>query len=112
MQPGSQNPDYIVNGDMSATITGPWLDITYFQGFSIEALWTGATAAGTIKLQASNGLAGSNPDIPGSAQPVAGPGSYLWNLDGQNYKKVRLVFTPTSGTGVLNANMFAKEAGA
>ena len=94
----------IVAGDMSlATITSTVMNLEHMLGFAVQAIWTGAGASGTIKLQASiDGITFS--DIPNSAQTILGAGSFIWNMEnGKFYKYFQVVYTKTGGsTGTLN----------
>ncbi len=93
---------------------------------AVAAVWTGGTAAGTLKIQFSEDdpSFGDGDDItgwhdaiangcvvPATAVTVAGAGSQLWEIGGNGgvpHKWMRLVFTRTSGTGVLEAKFNAK----
>lgn len=76
-------------------------------GYSVQIVWTGASAAGTLKLQASNDITDDSAsvvnweDIAGSSYTVSGPGSAFYNYDGAFYKWFRVVFTFSSGTGTI-----------
>lgn len=86
----------ITNADVASPTIG--LDQAY--GFAIQAIWTGGSLAGTVKLQAS--VDGSTwSDISGSSQSISGPGSYLWNVQAAFYAYVRSYFTYSSGSGTI-----------
>lgn len=112
---------------MGASINSKGMEL--FQGFvySIQAIWTGASAAGTIKIQVSNdnvppvqyssmGDDASNPsarvinwiDYPATDQTISGPGQFMWNFSDTGYAWVRVVFTRASGTGSLTINAWIK----
>lgn len=90
----------------NATSSAQTLDQAF--GFSVQAQWTGASAAGTLKLQAS--LDGTNwDDISGASTTIAGAGNILWNVTDVMFPWVRVVFTRTSGTGSLSTRLFYRS---
>lgn len=66
-------------------------------GYAVQAVWTGAGAAGTLKLQTSNDNI-TYDDLTGSSTVVAGAGSYVWNVWTCNYNYVKCVFTHSGGS--------------
>lgn len=90
-------------------------------GYAMQAVWTG-TPNGTLKLQASSdapargGTSDGTPDeianwsdITSSSVAITGSaGNYMWNVDAAFYRWVRLVYTNTSGVGVLNVKVSVK----
>lgn len=79
------------------------------KGFSVQLVWTGTTQ-GTIKLQASNECSSSWIDITGaSAAPAGSASSALLNISDSFYECIRVVFTRTGGTGLINAYFVGKE---
>lgn len=108
----------------SANSTGIYLNQTII--VSLQAIWTGVTAAGTVKIQVSNdnvrpvqfsdnGSAGDVAanvvnwsDYSGTSQTVAGAGSFAWTFSDFGFAWIRLVFTRTSGTGSLTVNAWVK----
>lgn len=115
-------PKQIVTaGSMAANVTSEVIDLNQVVVYAIQAVWTGGTADGTLKLQLSNQIvsptpATSNPgslvtqwtDYTGSSTVVAGAGDFMWNCNNPGYRWVRLVFTRGSGTGTLNATISGK----
>lgn len=101
-----------------ATMTGNILSIPVdtlsFQFGSIQAVWTGAGASGSIQLDISDdnvvtGNLVTNWDLyTGSSQSVSGAGSFTWNLLNMGYRWVRVHFIFSSGTGTLNATVTEK----
>jgi hypothetical protein len=101
------DPEYIINQSLGSSFSGPALPLKFMWGYCMQAVWTGATAAGTLKLQASNDSVNWS-DITGSSTVVSGPGSYIWNAGDAWYPYVQLVFVQSSGTGNLNATVYGK----
>lgn len=111
----------IVNESMAADVESNGIDVNQMVAGSIQAVWTGATADGTIGLEVSNDIvpvgptqANSSANVvnwstyTGSTQTVAGDGNFLWNMNLMGFRWVRLVYTFSSGTGTLNATFVAK----
>lgn len=100
---------YISGGDMSGNITGPAQDLSYIIGYAVHAIWTG-TPTGTVVLQVSNdGVTWEN--ITTTSTATGGiADSVLFNITDAMYKKVRLTYTRTSGTGTLNVTFMGKGA--
>lgn len=102
---------------MGASITSAGVDTSQFDNLSLQAKWTGITAStgsGTFKIQAANSLtsctdaANTWTDQSGTSQAIAADGDFMWNLVGQGYRCVRLVYTRAAGTGTLNVTMNSK----
>lgn len=108
---------------MSGTVNSHGIEIYLAAFVSITAVWTGGTAAGTLKLQVSNDMVkpndivGGDPavnvvnwvDYTGSSTNVAGAGNFGWNMAFQGYYWVRLVYTPSGGAGTINAILVEKQ---
>lgn len=94
--PGAPVSAVITNADYVSSAFG--LEQDY--GCAIQAIWTGAAIAGTIKLQATiDDVTWS--DIVDSSETVSGPNSFIWNLNGTFYNQIRAYFTYGSGSGTL-----------
>jgi hypothetical protein len=106
----------ILNASMNQNLFSNGIDLNQVYTFSIQAVWTGSTAAGSLFLQISDDIVPeeqpfSNPSAnvvnwstyTGSSTPVAGPGNFLWNVVTSGFRWVRLAYTFTSGTGNLTA---------
>lgn len=90
-----------------------WLG--HIVNFAIQMVFT-SNPNGTFKLQASNDPGQQiNPtkavqdaevvdwtDITGSAQAVTASGNHMWDVQNAGYNWVRIVFTHSSGSGVLS----------
>lgn len=116
-----QFQDLILNsGDASITQNTQAVYIANIAGFSYQAVLTGAPV-GTLKLQMSNdagtitsaaahtGTGVTNwTDITGSSFAVAAAGNWGWDYTLPAFRWVRLVYTPTSGTGTISVTVSAK----
>lgn len=98
-----------VGTSMTTLITSISTNLDDACTYCIQAAFTGAPV-GSIKLQGSNDpvLLGYT-DIEESITAITAPGSYMVNVEFPGYSYVQLVYTPTSGTGVLNAKINAKR---
>jgi len=111
--------DVILNAataTVSATSNPVLLD--GIKDYSIHVDFSGASLAGTLKLQCSNDpTAISAPstadwvDVVSSSQSITSAGSYLFNQISQNYGAVRVTFTGSGGTGTMTAWFVAKYYG-
>jgi hypothetical protein len=110
----------ITAGDMSqATITSKITDITFLDNMALQMDWTG-TPVGTFTIYGSLNYAQDlfgNVTNPGnwvpitfSTAPVAtgSAGDILINLNQLSFPYLKVIYTKTSGTGVLNAYISGK----
>ncbi len=101
---------------MNGTFNSNGVNLNQIGLYSVQAVWTGASAAGTVKLQVSNDPVQpvispmtANPsgnvvnwsDYSGTSQVVSGPGSFFWKINDVSELWMRFVFTFSSGTGSL-----------
>jgi hypothetical protein len=97
----------VTAASMAATITSDPIDTNVYDRASIQAVWTG-TPTGAIKLQQSNDGANWS-EFTGTEQPVAGTAdNFTWLFDTAS-AFVRVVYTRTSGTGVLDVRVRLKD---
>ena len=101
------NYKIVTNGDMSSSITSQDVDLSKAVGYAIYAKWTGATAAGTIKIMVAVNEY-DFVDLKDSEQIVAGASDFMWNVRDVFYDKVKVVFTRSGGTGILNVQINGK----
>jgi hypothetical protein len=109
-------------GDLSANYTGPAFKIESMTLFAVCAEWAG-NPTGTLALQASNNAFidnvtgpnnNENPNatwisMTGSDYPTGGnAGQYFYNFDGAGFLAFRLIYTSTSGSGSIKAQLNAK----
>lgn len=99
--------DLLKAGDMSGSITTDSQQLNQMFLCSIQAVWTGSTANGTLKLQISNDNITFS-DYTGSSVSVNGAGDFMWNLSYTGFPWIRVVYTRSSGTGVLNITVNGK----
>lgn len=100
------NKNMIPSGDMSANITGSWIDISNTLGYCIQASWSGSPV-GNIIIQGSLDQSVTK-DISTTAAG-GGAGQVFSNNDGIHYPWVRVIYTFTSGSGTLVANISGKK---
>lgn len=89
-----------------ASATSDSQQLNWAFGYALCATYTGSTA-GTLKLQASVDNI-TFVDIDGSSVTVSTAGNSLWNVTDVMYGYFRLVFTRTSGTGLLSGEILYK----
>lgn len=114
----SQIDSVIIPTQAAATVSSTALSAQNLFQCSAQIVCTGS-AAGTLKIQASNDAAiGNFPtlfvpthwnDVPSATVTVTGAGSYLIPKTDICYQYVRLVYTNT-GTGTIAANLKALGA--
>jgi hypothetical protein len=118
----------IVNGNMTTTITSQVSIIQKLSMMSYALSWVGTTPVGSASVQVSNDYSQNedgtvkNPgtwntvpvSLSGSSVtliPISGStGNGFIDIDEMGAYAMRLVYTPTSGTGTLQATYNAKVA--
>lgn len=104
----------------SGNVAGNYMPAEYLYSASVQAEMVG-TAAGTLKLQASNdpvqvGTSGAPlgitapvnwSDIPAASAAISGTGTVLIPATQLSYSYIRATYTSTSGTGNITANVNA-----
>jgi len=115
--PSSQSK-ILTAGDMSGILHSEVLDLGEIDLGSIQAIYTGAPV-GNLTLELSNDIIalGGDPNslvanwtvYAGSSQAIAAAGNFIYNISNMGYKWLRMVWTPSSGTGVLNATAMVKN---
>lgn len=104
----NENKFLVRDGDMSSLITTSQEKVYYLVGFSFHLFWTG-NATGQFKIQITNDLTAPWNDIEESVySPTPGQNILTYNVTVVFYKFVRLVWTPTSGTGILQGHFIGK----
>jgi hypothetical protein len=110
----------VTNADMATPVTSAVTNIEFLDDIGIELDWTGSPS-GTFAVQVSisyaqdqNGNvtnAGNWNAITLSPVPTASgtSGSYYIDIFGISSPWIRFVYTPTSGTGTLNAYICGKS---
>lgn len=111
-QGGGSVPSGSPNGAMTGTsvIYSQILDVSRMDSIGLEVSWTG-TPVGTIQIMASNsGISFYALTFsPVLTQPGGSAGGYVIDLQLYPFKYVMLQYTNSTGTGVLNAWMQAKD---
>lgn len=125
----------LVTGSMSGNIFSQPVNVSQAWAFSFQANYSGVDAAsvaglGNLKIQVSNdnpafvmsGSGSSNirnwADFPGGApagvagstSTVAGSSSMMLNCQNPGVNWARLAFVAASGSGIMSANYFGKDA--
>lgn len=91
----------IENGLMEADIDGPVHEIEHQWLACVQAVWTGATAEGTLTLQGSiNKVNWEN--LTDYSKSISGDGSVLWDIPNTGIPYIRVHYAFTAGTGNLN----------
>ncbi len=111
----------MTNVSMSVSQTSIGLDLNQIHLASIQAVWSGTLASGSLSLEVSNDVVlpsqSGNPaanvvnwtTYTGSATTVSGSGDFLYNLLDSGYRWIRLKYTSLSGTGTINASYSGKN---
>lgn len=113
-RPLLQPTPVIVNGNMASIITSAISIISNISMMSYSYTWVGTAPVGTVSVQVSDDYsqnsdgsvnnAGTWNNLPLSITPaVSGnTGNGLIDIDQLGVYAIRTVYTPVSGTGVLN----------
>ena len=102
--------------DLSGSFSSNAILIAHASYYAIQLLFTG-TPQGTFKLQASNDIGQAQrgtevdrgnlitnwTDITGSPQAITEAGNHMWAVECAPYRWVRVVWTPTGGSGSLTS---------
>lgn len=98
----------------SGSVNSLGIDVWQMSVASIQAVWTGASVAGTLQVQVSNDLVSAPAsvvnwsDYTGNSKAVSGPGNVMFLLPDAGYRWVRLQYAASSNTGVIDATLLAK----
>lgn len=109
----------IQDGDMSDDITSEVTIIQKLSMISYGLSWNGSTPVGTAQIQVSNDYsensdgsvrnAGTWNDLPDMSAAISGnSGNGAFDIVATGFYAIRLVYTATSGTGLLQAIVAAK----
>ena len=100
------NKPAIVAGPMTGSINSGAIDLADVRSYNVQFTATG-TPVGTINVLVSND--GLNFDVLGTA--VAFSGAITKNIGDKNigYRYIQVIYTFTSGTGILNASVCGKQ---
>jgi hypothetical protein len=98
----------MVDGDMSGNLTSSSVDVTYTDNVGFQLSFTGTPTGefaceGTIDEVNWSTLTFSSPP-----QAVGSADTHLLNINQIPYKKLRVTYTRTSGSGTLNVHVMSK----
>lgn len=111
----------VVDGDMSGSITSEAINLLRMDRASLHLIFTG-TPTGDFAVEASGDYredSAGNPQIAGTWTPITlspapvasgSPDDIFIDLTVTAAPWVRLTYTPTAGTGTLNAHLSAKAS--
>ncbi len=99
--------DLLTAQSMGASFASAAIPLNFYYGCSIQAVWTGGSAAGSLFLTVSNDDV-TYSTYTGSATTVAGAGDFMWDVVQSNVKYVKLNFTRSGGTGSCSAKVQGK----
>lgn len=104
----------MIDGDMSGNLTSNIVDVTYTDNVGIQLTFTG-TPSGEFAVEGSVDYddhlsTGNWSELTFSTTPQAtgSADTHLLNLNQIPYKKIRVTYTRTSGTGTLNIHVMSK----
>lgn len=112
----------IISGDMSGTLISIPTIVQNTSMLSYDCSWSGSSPAGAITIQVSNSYSQNADGTVRSAGnwttltlsntvPVSGnSGGAFIDVDSTAAYAVRLVYTPSGGTGLLNVIVSGKSA--
>lgn len=114
-----KNKNILLDGDLSETLYSNPIRLENVYGLSFQAVHTVLTGAANFKLQMSNDMENSQEiadavgvtnwtDIASSTKNITASGSEYWNIDSANYRWMRFVSEPVSGTGTVNVRVQVK----
>lgn len=99
---------------LAAAVTSSEVNVLNLDEASIFVEWTGSSVNGVLKLQAKNAADGDWIDLDFAA-PInlaTNSGSHILVLTIMPHYALQLVYTPSAGTGTLDATIVAKTVGA
>jgi hypothetical protein len=102
----------------TTTVTGPAIDSSQLVSMSAQSVFGDATAAGTVKIQASNDIDAQGPtssftptnwsDVSGASAAVVSGVADLIKIDVMSFRWIRAVYTRSGGgSSTVRVNMFA-----
>ncbi len=100
------NKQLFTNTVMTSTLTSEIVDLAETLGYAIHAIWTG-TPTGTLSIQGSND--GVNFVQIDSIATGGTAGQHLLNVEKHHDRYVKIVYTFSSSTGVLNLYISGKR---
>lgn len=100
--------------DISSSQTSAEIEVGQEDYGSIYVFWTGSSPVGALTVQAKNGTNGTYRSLDfGSAISISGAsGAHDLILNELPFTHLKLVYTRSSGSGSLTANVTLKSKGA
>lgn len=106
-------------GSLAANLQSPATEISFLDNVFYQCNITGATAAGTLKVQTSNDYQEIEPtrdivnpgtwvDLPGMSATIAGPDTVDFDINQIGSCAIRIAFVQTSGTGSIDIYVSGK----
>jgi hypothetical protein len=98
----------LVDGDMSGDLTSDPVDVTYSDNVGMQLIFSGSPT-GVFYVQGTiDGSNWSNLSFDTTPTAAGSADTHLLNMTQIPYRKVRLFYDRTSGTGTLNVHVMAK----
>lgn len=96
------------DGNAAVTQTTVQQDLGDQYLYSIQAVLSSATLAGTLSLEGSLDNV-SYGTIDGSSKTVTAGGTHIYNVSNGVYRYARMVWTPSAGTGTITVKAIVKQ---
>lgn len=106
-EPSLLTNQHVINaGSMAVSLSSGVINISEFPGFCVHAIWSG-DPVGNITVEGSND--GTNFKVIDTQAAGGAAGQYLDNKADQHYCYVKVNYTRSSGTGLLDCYLSAKR---
>lgn len=112
------------SGDMSSSLQSESTNVTHLDVATIRLNWTSTDAVGIVKVQAKQANKPNQPETGSDWFDIEGLSSISIDMTAPSpdsshqiiftqlpFTDIRLVYTPTSGTGTMNVKITAKQVG-
>lgn len=101
----------MTDGSMAGNLTTDPVDVVYSDNVGFQLIFTG-TPTGTFQCQGSiDNVNWTNLEFSTVPSATGAADTHLFNLNNVPYRKLRVGYTRTSGTGTLNVWVMAKTVG-
>lgn len=95
---------------MTSNLTTASQPLPQVYGYAVQAVFTGTTVAGTLKLQCSVNNA-SWADVDNSSQTLSASGTFVYNVNGSFYPYMRVVYTDSGSSGDARISVYLYTKG-